>query len=177
MPSEWSWITGHLLTLQKYVDKLPPDANVNLAMRDLAMEYGDTEVFLMDFWPLYPALLMVYSPDVAQQITTQYNLPKTSQHLTFMKPIAGGPNLVSMSGEEWKKWRNLFNPGFSATSMMDNMPHVIDKIEVFCEQLKQKVGKGMFCLDDLTTRLTMDVIIKVTLLVCVLNVDSIANYL
>lgn len=82
MPKEWNWITGHLLTLQKYVGKFPADANVNLAMKELAMEYGDTEVFLMDFWPVYPPLLMVYSPETAEQITTQYNLPKTSQHLT-----------------------------------------------------------------------------------------------
>lgn len=163
MPKEWNWITGHLLTLQKYVGKFPADANVNLAMKELAMEYGDTEVFLMDFWPVYPPLLMVYSPETAEQITTQYNLPKTSQHLTLTKPIAGGPNLISMSGDIWKSWRSLFNPGFSAASMQDSMAHIIEYTEVFCEQLKDRAGKGIVILDDLTTRLTMDVIIKITL--------------
>ncbi|KAF2475930.1 cytochrome P450 [Lindgomyces ingoldianus] len=164
MPKEWSWLTGHLLVLQKYVDKIPPDANVNLAMADLCKEYADTEVFLMDFWPVYPPLLMVYSPDTAVQISTKYNLPKTSMHLKMMKPVAGGPNLISMSGKEWKVWRSLFNPGFSAGSMMENVPHIVDYVNVFCERLREKVeGKEMFCLDDLTTRLTMDIIIKVTL--------------
>ncbi|KAF2746813.1 cytochrome P450 [Sporormia fimetaria CBS 119925] len=163
MPPGWSWLTGHLLILQKYVDRLPPDANVNLAMRDLAREYSETEVFLMDFWPVYPPLLMVYDPDAAVQITTKYNLPKTDMHLQFMKPITGGPNLISMSNEEWKYWRSLFNPGFSAGAMMDSVPKLIKSVRIFCDTLKEKAGKGIVQLDDLTTRLTMDVIIKLTL--------------
>ena len=163
MPNERSRLTGHLLTLQKYVDQIPADANVNLAMRDLAREYADTEVFLMDFWPVYPPLLMVYSPEVAVQVSTKYNLPKTDMHLSFMKPITGGPNLISMNDDEWKTWRSLFNPGFSTTTMMDNIPHIVDSVQIFCEKLREKGGRGLFCLDDLTTRLTMDVIIKVTL--------------
>lgn len=164
MPKGWSWFTGHLLTLQKYVDRLPPDANVNLAMRDLALEFADTEIFLMDFWPVYPPLLMVYDPDAAVQISTKYNLPKTAMHLQFMKPITGGPNLISMSGQEWKTWRSLFNPGFSAAAMMDNIPFLVDSVQVFCDKLKEKAQDGgLVCLDSLTTRLTLDVIIKLTL--------------
>jgi cytochrome P450 len=160
---EWNWLTGHLLVLQKYVDRLPSDANVNLAMRDLAMEYADTEIFLMDFWPVYPPLLMVYSPEAAVQVSTTYNLPKTDMHLQFMQPITGGPNLISMSGNEWKTWRSLFNPGFSVASMMEQVPEIIDSVQVFCDKLRERVDSGLFCLDDLTTRLTADVIIKVTL--------------
>jgi hypothetical protein len=77
MPEGWDWLTGHLLILRKYVDSLPSDANVNLAMRDLALEFTDTEVFLMDVWPVYPAILIVFDPDTAVQISTKYNLPKT----------------------------------------------------------------------------------------------------
>lgn len=163
MPEGWSWLTGHLLTLQKYVDKLPPDANVNLAMADLAREHSDTEIFLMDFWPVYPPLLMVYDPDAAVQVSTKYNLPKTSMHLQFMKPITGGPNLISMSDQEWKIWRSLFNPGFSTAAMMESVPHIVKSVQTFQEKLKEKTQQGVICLDDLTTRMTMDVIMKLTL--------------
>ncbi|CAG8971815.1 hypothetical protein HYALB_00001925 [Hymenoscyphus albidus] len=163
MPEGWSWFTGHLLTLPKYVDRLPPDANVNLAMLDLAREFSDTEVFLMDFWPVYPPLPMVYDPDTSIQISTKYNLPKTDMHLQFMEPITGGPNLLSMGGEEWKNWRSLFNPGFSSGALMDSVPHIVNPIQVFCDKLKEQSGKGLVELDSMTTRLTMDVIIKVTL--------------
>lgn len=70
---------------------------------------------------------------------------------------------MSMNGDEWKTWRGLFNPGFSATSMTENVLHIVDYVLIFSELLKKKAGKGIFCLDDLTTRLTMDIIIKVTL--------------
>jgi cytochrome P450 len=132
-------------------------------MYELALEFADTEVFLMDFWPVYPPLLMVYDPDTAVQISTKYNLPKTDMHLQFMKPITGGPNLISMSSSEWKTWRTLFNPGFSSSTMMDNVPHIVNSVQVFYERLKEKAGGGKVLLDDLTTRLTMDVIIKLTL--------------
>lgn len=165
MPQEWSWITGHLLVLQKFVDAIPPDANVNLAMKDLCMEFNDTEVFLMDYWPVYPPLLVVYSPEVSVQVTSKYNLPKTEQIGKSILPITGGPNLISMNGDEWKLWRNLFNPGFSAASMMENVPHIVDYVIVFSDLLREKAGKGIIYLDDMTTRLTMDIIIKVTLLV------------
>jgi cytochrome P450 len=159
---EWSWFTGHLLIIQKYVDRLPPDANVSLAMRDLSLEFAETEVFLMDFWPVYPALLMVYDPDTATQITTKYNLPKTDMHLQFMEPITGGPNLISMSVQEWT-WRSLFNPGFSSAAMTDNVPYIVNSVQIFCDKLKEEADKGLIYLDDLTTRLTMDLVIKLTL--------------
>lgn len=163
MPSGWSWVSGHLLTLQKYVDQLPLDANVNLAMTDLAREHSDTEIFLMDFWPVYPPLLMVYDPDAAVQISTKYNLPKTTMHLQFMKPITGGPSLISMSDREWKLWRSLFNPGFSTSAMMDSLPHIVKSVQIFQAKLKEATQEGIIYLDNLTTRMTMDVIMKTTL--------------
>ncbi|KAL1595347.1 hypothetical protein SLS60_010038 [Paraconiothyrium brasiliense] len=158
-----AWFTGHLHILQKYVDRLPSDANVNLAMADLASEQSDTEIFLVDLWPVYPPLYMVYDPDAAVQVSTKYNLPKTSMHLQFMKPITGGPNLISMSDQEWKIWRSLFNPGFATAAMMDNVPNIVKSVQTFQEKLKEKTQQGIICLDDLTTRMTMDVIMKLTL--------------
>ncbi|PKY00379.1 putative cytochrome P450 [Aspergillus campestris IBT 28561] len=160
---EWSWITGHLLVLNKYLKTLPRDVSVNLAVRDLALEYGATEIFLLDMWPIYPAELVVYDPDAAIQITSKWNLPKTEKFAHAMTPITGGPSLIAMGGAEWKRWRALFNPGFSAASMTDLVPSIVDSAQVFCDKLRDRVGKGLFLLDDLTTRLTMDVILKVTL--------------
>ncbi|GAP90257.1 putative cytochrome P450 [Rosellinia necatrix] len=163
MPKEWSWVTGHLLVLQKYVDKIPPDAAVAFAMRDLAQEYADTEIFLMDFWPVYPALFTLFGPETITEVCDKHNLPKTTVAASSMKPVAGGPNLISMNGDEWKYWRSLFNPGFSTGAMLNNVPHIVDSVLVFREKLIENIGKGMFSLDELTTKLTMEVILKVTL--------------
>ncbi|KAI1212618.1 putative cytochrome P450 [Annulohypoxylon truncatum] len=163
MPKEWSWITGHLTVLQKYVNGIPPDAAVAFAMRDLCQEYTDTEVFLMDFWPVYPPLFTIFGPGAISQVCNKYNLPKTKVAFRFMEPISGGPNLVTMNGEEWKYWRSLFNYGFSTGAMLNNVPHIVDSILVFREKLVERIGKGMFSLDELATKVTMEIILKVTL--------------
>jgi cytochrome P450 len=166
MPAEWGWLTGHLLVLIKYIGRLPSDANVGLALRDLSLEFTDTEILLVDFWPFYPAFFIVNNPEAAVQVSTKYNLPKPDIYLKLMHPITGGPSLVSMSNNEWKTWLSLFNPGFSVGSMMNLVPEIIDSVKVFCDILQERVGSGPFCLGDLTARLTMDVIIKVALYVC-----------
>ncbi|OJJ75754.1 hypothetical protein ASPBRDRAFT_118283 [Aspergillus brasiliensis CBS 101740] len=164
MPPGWSWLTGHMLILSDYVNRLPADANVVLATQELASEYTDTEIFLLDVWPMSPAQYIVFYPEAASQATTKLNLPKTVIQPRFMQPITGGPSMISMGNAEWKAWRSIFNPGFSAGSMQDLLPEVIKSVGVFCDKLHEKARAGqMFALDDLTTRLTMDVILKVTL--------------
>ncbi|KAI9697353.1 MAG: hypothetical protein M1820_007859 [Bogoriella megaspora] len=163
MPKEWSWITGQLLVLQEYVNGIPSDAAVAFAMRDLCQDFARTEIFLVDFWPVYPPLFAVFGPEAASQICNKYNLPKTTTAARFMKPVTGGPDLISMNGKEWKYWRSLFNPGFSTGAMLNNVPHIVDSVLVFREKLIERIAKGMFSLDELTTKLIMEIILKVTL--------------
>ncbi|KAL4900590.1 hypothetical protein BDW74DRAFT_188205 [Aspergillus multicolor] len=153
MPKDWSWFTGHLLCLKKYTDRLPADAHVLLPTDELAREFSDTEMFLIDTWPVFPALIMVYDPDAAVHISTKYNLPKSPFLPSLLHPITGGPSLVSMNDAEWKKWRSIFNPGFT----------IVDSVQVFCDILRTRVGSGLIQLVELTTRLTMEVILRVTL--------------
>lgn len=115
------------MTLQEYVDQLPPDANVNLAMKDLCDEFGETEVFLMEYWPVYPPLLVIYDPEACLQISSKYSLDKTVQIGKSLLPITGGPSMISMNGGEWKTWRSLFNPEFSAASMPENASHILQR--------------------------------------------------
>ncbi len=49
--------------------------------------------------------------------------------------------------------------------MLNNVPHIVDSALVFREKLIENVGKGMVLLDELTTKLAMEVILKVTLYV------------
>lgn len=117
--------------LQKYVDGIHPGAAVVFAMRDLCEEFTDTELFLMDSWPVYPPLFTVFGPEAINQICNKYNLPKTAVASLFMRPITGGPNLISMNGDEWNYWRSLFKPGFSTGTILNNVPHIVDSVLVF----------------------------------------------
>lgn len=79
-----------------------------------------------------------------QPMPRGWSFARTAVTSRFMHPITGGPNLISMNGDEWKYWRSLFNPGFSTGAMLDNVPHVVDSVLVFRERLIARVGKRMF---------------------------------
>lgn len=68
-----------------------------------------------------------------------------------------------MNGQEWKYWRSLFNPGFAPQYLLDQVPGVVDSVLIFCDKLQERAGTGMFCLEDIATRMTVDIIMKVVL--------------
>lgn len=163
MPN-WSWWIGHLLVLKDHLDRLPADANVYYAMQDLvSKQHADTEIFLMDLWPIFDPVLMISSPEISVQVSNTYNLQKPDSQGKSFLPIIGGKSLITMSDQEWKAWRALFNPGFSATHMLSLVPSIVDSVEVFCDLLRKRVGKDVFSLNNMTTRLTMEIITKTTL--------------
>jgi cytochrome P450 len=162
MPAGWSWLFGHNLVILRYMKRLPRLANVVLAMKEPSQEFTDTERFLLDLWPAYPSSIVVFNPDACTVVSQKWNLPRPPQSEVAIRPIVGGPSLVSMSGSQWKTWRSLLNPGFSDWNIMHHVPFIVDCVGVFCERLKNCVGKDMIFLDDLASRLTFDVIMKVT---------------
>jgi hypothetical protein len=169
MPAGWSWWTGHLLVLQRHLNSLPADANVYLAMQHLVEAHSDTDMFLFDFWPAFDQVLMISSPEASMQVSNKYNLPKPLSQHKSMAPIVGGPSLISMNNEDWKFWRALLNPGFSAANMLDRVPDMVDSVQVFYDKLLSKSDGGIFSLDEIATQLTMDIIMKVTLYEVALN--------
>jgi hypothetical protein len=71
--------------------------------------------------------------------------------------------MITMIHKDLKPLRALFNPGISSSHMSELVPAVVDSREVFCELLREHAGSSHFSLDDMATRLTMDIIMKVTL--------------
>ena len=69
-----------------------------------------------------------------------------------------------MDGREWKYWRNIFNPGFSASHLMTLVPDIVRETMVFCEVLQGHArAQDIFPVKTLTDNLAMDVIGKVVL--------------
>lgn len=164
MPA-WSWITGNLFYFIKHNKGLPPLASVNLAFLDMSAAFKDEEMFLIDIWPLSEPMLVIFNPEAAIQVCQKLNLPKGRKNETMIRPITGGMTLLSMNGADWKIWRNLFSPGFSTSVMADQVPTLVDFVLAFCEKLKTHAGKGIVCLDELTTQLTFEIILKISLYV------------
>jgi hypothetical protein len=159
----WSWWTGHLIVLNKLLKRLPVDANVFYNWQEQFEKDPDSGLFLLDLWPMYAPQLFIWDSEAAAQVSTKLNLPKPADSHKQFGPVVGGVSMISMSDKDWKPLRALFNPGFSGTHMSELVPAVVDSVEVFCELLREHVDKGNFSLDELATRLTMDVITKVTL--------------
>lgn len=158
-------IFGHLLFCQKIMSKLPADANpqylvdqIRRAMPELGKNY------YLDTWPFLHPLLIVGSPDTLYQIMQEHPLPKHETLRIFLRPLTDGLDIVSMNGPLWKKWRGIYNPGFSLNNVMQLVPDIVRETLIFCEILQEHAQKqDIFPMKPLTDNLTIDVIGKIVL--------------
>ena len=164
----WNPLFGHLLALVPVMRTLPEDRQQPDAFEALCQAHenkdGDSVMYL-DMWPFSDPLMIICSPTLAAQACSQENnLCKPPMLHTFFNPLAGGENLFTMNGAEWKRSRALFNPGFSGNYILQQTSHIIDEAEVYVQILREYANKGdMFSLDDVTCWYLMDVIGSVTL--------------
>ena len=113
-----------------------------------------------------PSMLVLASPDTLYQVTQEHSLPKFPTLQKFLKPLTDGLDIVTMEGQVWKKWRKVFNPGFSAAHLMTLVPLIVKETETFAAILQGHERRGdMVRMKDLTDNLTMDVIGRVVLYV------------
>ncbi|PVI06285.1 cytochrome P450 [Periconia macrospinosa] len=64
-----------------------------------------------------------------------------------------------MEGALWKRWRSIFNPGFSSSNISSLVPGMVEKIEIFKGNLTQLAKAGnFFCLEEMLLNLTIDII-------------------
>ncbi|KAL4764516.1 cytochrome P450 [Aspergillus foveolatus] len=161
MPS-FSLLTGHFGALKQTIDGMPPNATLHSIMLKLSQRFR-SGMFYINMWPFSGTWLVVATPSGAAQIQS-LNLSKPNILRRPLETITGGPSLMSMHGETWKRWRALFNPGFNPNYLIGLAPLIADEVAVFCEQLRQKARTGaVFQLEPLTLRLTVDTICSVTL--------------
>ncbi|TAQ90087.1 hypothetical protein B7494_g1608 [Chlorociboria aeruginascens] len=121
-------------------------------------------LFYLDFWPFDAQYLIVSSPSAAIEACQQHDLPKPEELKPFFHPFAGGENLFTMNGPEWKRSRAMFNPGFSTNYILSQISHIVEESSVWVEILREHATKEkMFSMDDGLLWFTMDIIGAVTL--------------
>ncbi|PSN69360.1 cytochrome P450 [Corynespora cassiicola Philippines] len=161
-----SYLFGHIPLLVSIVASLPPRA-YGLYVSDSIRKrypYLDT-AFYLDIWPFGPLMLVVLKPDMMYQLTQANQLPKDASMRKFLEPLTGKEDLATMNGEEWKKWRRLFNPGFSSKQIAGLFPVIVEKVRIFTVLLEKKAQTGeVFRLDDMAVNLTIDIIGEVVIL-------------
>ena len=158
-------IFGHLIVLARIMSRLPKDAHPHYLPDQLRRAYPEMgPVFYIDGWPIITTTLVVASPSTLSQITTEHSLPKFPAIRDFLYPLTYGRDIVSMDGQEWKTWRSIFNPGFSAGHLMTLVPDIVEETITFCKLLKGHTQtKTAFPMKGMTDNLAMDVIGRVVL--------------
>ena len=166
LPHSYLW--GHLVQANLIKSQLPTDAHITNLLSTiterLANHFPNSDsVCYMDMWPFSPPLMVVSSPDTASQAVQQQSLRKPSTLMDLFYPITGGPDLIFMNGEQWKKSRGVFNPGFNPSYLVSQVPAIVEEV-VISKDILQAAGQQakVFQLDPVTLNLTLDVIARIT---------------
>ena len=71
---------------------------------------------------------------------------------------------MSMDGAEHKRWRAIFNPGFSSAHLMTLVDGIVDDSMLFMKILgRHAEEQDIFSLEEAATRATVDIIGRVVL--------------
>lgn len=156
---------GHTLLAKKLLSKLPSDAHPAYLPGLIQRAFPDVgQIFYLDLWPVTHPILVTSSSSMARQFLQENQLHKSPGLRRWMKPLADNYDLVSLEGQTWKKWRHIFNPGFSASHLLCLVPQILSEVSVLCDILRERAQNGaIFPLEEATLNLTMDVIGQVVL--------------
>ena len=162
-----SFIFGHLKLINDILQRIPDDCHPHYYLEAIKEDYPDLpDQFYLDLWPFGVGWLLVSTPQIATQFTQEHSLPKLEALQLYMEPLTGDKNLLTMEGKEWKTWRGIYNPGFAAGHLMTLVPGIVEDAVDFLKTLKKYANlAGMFKLEELTARVTADVIGRVVLYV------------
>ena len=158
-------IFGHLVVIAQTLSSMPSDAHPHYLPDQLRRRCpGLGPIFYLDGWPFMTLNLVVSSPETMSQITTEHVLPKFPAIKDFLYPLANGFDLVSMDGPEWKYWREIFNPGFSAKHLMTTVSSIVAESTKFLQRLEEVASTGNIVrMKQFTDDLAMDIIGRIVL--------------
>lgn len=106
-------------------------------------------------------ILLTYDREVARQIS-ESGMPKHPSLTEVIEPLAGKKNILTTEGLLWKKWRAVFNPGFSIQQIVSQVPVIVECAQAFVKLLDQHASANrVFRLEEETTKVTIDVIGRV----------------
>lgn len=148
----------------KALAKQPRKAAPQTYIIALKEAYNLGDYFYIDPWPFASPMLMIANIEMTNEIMLKSNIPKHTVVVDFMKNYGGPGNLVASSGSEHRKWRSIFNPGFSPNHIMSLTPVIVDQCNVFCDIMAENARNNkLFRMEQASTRLTIDIICKLVL--------------
>uniref|UniRef100_A0A8H7NBH0 Cytochrome P450 n=1 Tax=Bionectria ochroleuca TaxID=29856 RepID=A0A8H7NBH0_BIOOC len=157
-------LTGHLLTIKTISESFPSNTVMHNVFWEISKQFPHG-FFYIDLWPFARTTLVITTPSGAAQVEA-FDLAVPDSIVHPIETITGGPSLLTMRiGPQWKRQRRALSSGFSASSMMALAPAVAEEVAAFRLLLLDRCSAGtsdVFQLEELTLRLTFDVIGVVT---------------
>lgn len=124
-------------------------------------DYNLPNIWYADLWPLSSPMMVIQSYEAAVESN---NMAKHHRMGDGLDHIVGKQSMISINGTTWKRWRQIFNPGFSSAHLMSIVPIVLEDMLTFVDILEEHAQKReVFRLEEAATRLTVDVIGRVVL--------------
>lgn len=162
-----SFLFGHLIAVGKALAAFPADFSklgIIYAMTKAYPDICERGLIYFDSWPLGEATLAVFDPDLMAQFTQDRSYLKSPMVSVELEPLTGLNDLVTMEGQEWKTWRSVFNPGFSAKNLTALLPAFLEEIQVLKERLVKVARSGkVIKMEETIQRATVDVICRAAL--------------
>ncbi|BFZ64074.1 hypothetical protein YB2330_005212 [Saitoella coloradoensis] len=147
-----SFIWGHLAAMGAIAKS---DHHPDEVFQDFANKYGD--VYYLNLWPMAYNMMIITDPDVADNLARSM-VPKSPTYHES-DALIGKHSILTMEGDEWKKLRKIFNPGFSYRNLEPLIPAIMEETQVFVEKLESLAKSGeVFKMNEEVTALTIDVI-------------------
>ncbi|GAB1319198.1 Sterigmatocystin biosynthesis protein [Madurella fahalii] len=157
-----SYLLGHLVVIGKIMAKYPRDMFPISVATLVLQQYPHLEKYgfiLMDSWPFVQPMIYVFDPEISAQFTQIQSLPKSTDLKAEFRPLTQNKDLVTLDGSEWKLWRSIYNPGFSAKNLMSMIPAFLEEIRVFVDRLRAAAKSGeILRIEEPATNLTIDII-------------------
>jgi cytochrome P450 len=154
-------VFGHLLAIKKIKESLPYNTTFHLVAQRIARQFPGG-IFYLTLWPFSKTIIIVSDPHIAAQVEAA-SLKKPANICETLEVINGGPSLMTMHNGSWKEWRALFSPGFATGHLTKLAPAIAEEAAVFCKILEGRARTGgVFQLEELTLRLTFDIIGRIT---------------
>ena len=131
-------------------------------------DLGRPGAMFVDMRPVGYPLLYVTDHEVAEQISKSSKTFNWAVHksptIDDIIPVIGEHSIIRKNGDDWKRLRRRFNPGFAPQHLYSLLPLVVKKTETFVQQLDKLVESGKeFELGQKIINLTFDIMCAVVL--------------
>ncbi|KAI1312023.1 cytochrome P450 [Xylaria venustula] len=157
-----SLLWGHLKTVNDYARHGEADRHPDMALADMHQALGRPPLMFVDLRPLNHPILVVTNHEIAEQVSKASTLFPTSvpkSSFKYLEHLIGPTSILSWEGDDWKKLRKRFNPGFAPQHLNTLLPCILDKTLPFISHLDRFAHtQEEFPLVPFIVNLTVDII-------------------